>query len=291
MKNLNHKQRALLYTVDKLHEKNLASRFMIMKSLFLAMSTEKIDNVIKFYNFFPYNYGPFSNVCYTDIFSLKREGYIAEKEKRFELTEKGKTALKSINPKVILKINRVAEKFDSEKEIMGYVYRKFPAYTIKSKVLSPQEGIEQNSFQEPGLFTIGYEGRDIDFFLNILIRNAIDILVDVRKNPFSMKFNFTKNSLKNDLENSGIRYIHIPELGIEGEKRKELTSLKDYEKLFQDYEKTTIKENPEILDKIAELSKVHRVVLMCFEADINMCHRGVIARNIAHKENLKILNI
>ncbi|MDD4248859.1 MAG: DUF488 family protein, partial [Methanosarcina sp.] len=108
---------------------------------------------------------------------------------------------------------------------------------------------------------------------------------------FSMKFNFTKNKLKGYLENSGIQYLHIPELGIEGEKRKDLTTLKDYEKLFEDYEKTTIKENPKLLDKIVELSQNHRVALMCFEADINMCHRGVIARNIAHKENVEVLNI
>lgn len=287
MKNLNHRQRALLYTIDGLHERDLSSRFMIMKSLFLSSHVEKIDKLIKFYHFFPYHYGPFSNVCYTDISKLQKEGYIIEKEKKFKLTEKGKVALKGIDPKAMLKINRVVRKFESNKEIMVYVYRKFPDYTIKSKLLPPQN----DRRHEPSLFTIGYEGRDIDLFLNVLIQNFIDILVDVRKNPFSMKFNFTKNRLKNYLENSEIQYIHIPELGIEGEKRKDLVTLKDYEKLFENYEKTTIKENPELLDKIVELSRNHRVALMCFEADVNMCHRGIIARNIAQKENMEILNI
>lgn len=291
MKNLNHKQRALLYTIDKLRERDLSSRFMIVKSLFLIAHEEKIGKLIKFYSFFPHIYGPFSNVCYTDISLLQKEGYISEKEKQFELTEKGNTALKGINPKATLKIKRVVGKFDSNKEILEYVYRKFPAYTVKSKLLPPQEEKKKDLCQEPGLFTIGYEGRDIDLFLDVLIRNGIEVLVDVRKNPFSMKFNFTKNRLKAYLENSGIRYIHIPELGIEGEKRKDLTTLKDYQKLFAHYEKTTIKENPEFLDKIVGLSKNHRVALMCFEANINMCHRGVIARNISQKENMKVLNI
>lgn len=287
MKNLNHRQRALLYAIDKLHERDLSSKFMIIKSLFLSSHVEKIDKLIKFYHFFPYSYGPFSNVCYTDISKLQKEGYIIEKEEQFELTEKGKVALKGIDQKATLKINRVVGKFNSSKEIMVYVYRKFPTYTIKSKLIPLQKEEEH----EPGLFTIGYEGRDIDLFLDVLIQNAIDILVDVRKNPFSMKFNFTKNSLKNYLEKSEIQYIHIPELGIEGEKRKDLLTLKDYEKLFEDYEKTTIKENPKLLDKIVELSRSHRVALMCFEADINMCHRGVIARNISQKENMEVLNI
>ncbi|HOW13987.1 DUF488 family protein [Methanosarcina sp.] len=287
MKNLNHRQRALLYTIDKLHEKDLSSRFMIVKSLFLSSHVEKIDKLIKFYHFFPHHYGPFSNVCYTDISKLQKEGYIIEKEKKFKLIEKGKIALKGIDQKATLKINRVVNKFDSDNEIMEYVYRKFPDYTIRSKLLPCQD---VKKF-DPGLFTIGYEGRDIDFFLNVLIQNAIDVLVDVRKNPFSMKFDFTKNSLKNYLENSEIRYLHIPELGIEGEKRKDLLTLKDYEKLFENYEKTTIKDHPELLDRITELSRSHRVALMCFEADVNMCHRGVIARNITQKENMKVLNI
>jgi uncharacterized protein (DUF488 family) len=106
-----------------------------------------------------------------------------------------------------------------------------------------------------------------------------------------MKFDFTKTNLKGYLENSEIRYVHIPELGIEGEKRKGLLTLKDYEKLFEDYKKTTITENPELLDNIVKLSQNHRVALMCFEADVKMCHRGVIARNIAQKENMEVLNI
>jgi uncharacterized protein (DUF488 family) len=287
MKKLNHKQRALLYTIDKLSERGLSSRFMIVKNLFLSVNVEKIDKLIKFYNFFPHSYGPFSNVCYSDISKLQKEGYIIEKDKKFELTENGKIFLKGMDPKVTLKISRVVGKFNSENEIRAYVYQKFPGYTIKSKLLAPKEYIKQ----EPGLFTIGYEGRDIDFFLNVLTQNYVDVLVDVRKNPFSMNFNFTKNKMKGYLENSGIRYIHIPELGIEGEKRKDLLTLKDYEKLFEDYERTTIKENPELLDNIMKLSQNYRVALMCFEADVKMCHRGIIARNIAQKENMEVLNI
>jgi uncharacterized protein (DUF488 family) len=287
MKNLNHKQKALLYTIDKLHKRGLSSKFMIVKSLFLLVNIEKMDKVIKFYNFFPHSYGPFSNVCYADISKLQKEGFIVEKEKKFELSEKGKLYIRGIDKKVNLKINRVVEKFNSDKEIKEYVYQKFPDYTIKSKLLVAQEVAKQ----EPGLFTIGYEGRDIDLFLNILIQNYVDILVDVRKNPFSMNFNFTKNKLRTYLENSGIQYIHIPELGIEGEKRKHLSTPNDYEKLFEDYERTTIKENPEFIDNIVKLSQDHRVALMCFEADIKMCHRGIIARNIAQKENMEVLNI
>ena len=148
MKNLNHKQKALLYTIDKLHKQGLSSRFMIVKNLFLLVYVEKIDKVIKFYSFFPHSYGPFSNVCYADISKLQKEGFIVEKDKKFELTEKGKTYIKGIDQRVTLKINRVVGKFDSDNEIREYVYQKFPDYIIKSKLLITQKVAKQ----EPGSF-------------------------------------------------------------------------------------------------------------------------------------------
>ncbi len=40
------------------------------------------------------------------------------------------------------------------------------------------------------LFTIGYEGRGIEAFIDILIWNDSRILCDVRKNPISRKLVF-----------------------------------------------------------------------------------------------------
>ena len=41
-----------------------------------------------------------------------------------------------------------------------------------------------------------------------LIREDVKLLCDVRKNPLSMKFGFSKNQLKGILEGVGIEYIH-----------------------------------------------------------------------------------
>ena len=35
----------------------------------------------------------------------------------------------------------------------------------------------------------------------------------------------------------GIKYIHIPDLGIDSDKRQELNTMSDYNKLFEEYEK------------------------------------------------------
>lgn len=276
MRNLTHKQRALLNVVKSLAEKGNSSRFMLVKTLFLLAIEENMGRLIKFYNFFPYKFGPFSNVCYTDISILEREGFLLENEKHLSLTAKGEEAIKRTNLPVSLKIKRVVTKFNSDGEIREYVYKNYTEYTVKSEII-PHAKTENTS---SGIFTIGYEGRDIDSFLNTLIKNEINLLIDVRKNPFSMNFSFTKNKLKNYLEKTGVDYIHIPELGIDGELRENLFTIKDYYNLFKQYEVTTLAQQHEQIIRIIKLSEKHRAALMCFEANKNQCHRGVIAENI-----------
>lgn len=276
MRNLNHKQRALLKVIEKLEEKGTSSKFMLVKTLFLLANEENVGRLIKFYNFFPYKFGPFSNVCYTDLSILEREGYLMETEKHLALTMKGREAINSISSPLSLKIKRVINKFNSDYEIKEYVYKNYKEYTIKSEIIPHAEKREITS----GIFTIGYEGKDIDAFLNILIKNEITLLIDVRKNAFSMNFSFTKNKLMNYLEKTGIKYIHTPELGIDGELRESLSTMNDYQNLFKQYEATTLIDNYEYVKRIAKWGEEKRVALMCFEANKNMCHRGVIANQI-----------
>ena len=112
--------------------------------------------------------------------------------------------------------------------------------------------------------------------MNILIENNVCVLCDVRNNPLSRKFGFSKNNLKKYLGNIGIDYVHIPELGINSEKRNNLTSDEDYQNLFKDYEQS-LSSCLKHLDNIRQLlvSK-GRIALTCFEHDPSHCHRHVI---------------
>ena len=276
MRTLTHKQRVLLNVVERLAERGNSSRFMLVKTLFLLAIEENMGRLIKFYNFFPYKFGPFSNVCYTDLSILENEGYLLENEKHLALTAKGNDLIKGTNLRISLKIKRVISKFNSDSEIREYVYKNYKDYTIKSEII-PHAKKQKFS---TGIFTIGYEGKDIDSFLNTLIKNEIDLLIDVRKNPFSMNFSFTKGKLNKYLEKTGIEYIHIPGLGIDGELRENLYTIKDYQNLFKHYEATTLVQQYEQIQRIIKLSEKHRVALMCFEANKNMCHRGIIANSI-----------
>src|SRR3954469_2506621 len=65
----------------------------------------------------------------------------------------------------------------------------------------------------PDLFTIGYEGADVERFLTALKDAGVEVLADVRAVALSRKRGFSKNALKTSLEQDGIGYRHYIELG------------------------------------------------------------------------------
>ncbi|WP_455475015.1 DUF488 domain-containing protein [Bartonella sp. B30(2025)] len=128
------------------------------------------------------------------------------------------------------------------------------------------------------LFTIGYEKKSLNDYLKCLMENNIKTLCDVRKNPVSRKQGFSKTQLEKAVQSFDIKYMHIPELGIVSEKRRNLKTQQDYELLFEDYQNTTLKNNSCAIDKLYQIFLAKkRIAITCFEADVCMCHRGQIA--------------
>ena len=96
-----------------------------------------------------------------------------------------------------------------------------------------------------------------------------------------MKFGFSKTQLKNFCSSLGINYLHIPEVGIRSDQRQELKSQNDYDKLFENYIKSNLKQTITQQKEILTLLKENkRVALTCFEANICQCHRKHLAEAI-----------
>lgn len=132
---------------------------------------------------------------------------------------------------------------------------------------------------ETAFFTIGYEGVSPEAYINLLLQNSVKLLVDVRKNAFSQKYGFSKSELASILPRVGIEYLHMPELGIESEKRQSLSADSDYEELFKEYDQTTIPKQQAALDRLEALLKdKSRIAITCFEADPYHCHRSRVAK-------------
>lgn len=142
----------------------------------------------------------------------------------------------------------------------------------------------------PRTFSIGYEKRDIRQFLDLLTRNRIELLVDVRANPVSRKPSFSKSGLANSLSKSGIGYLHMPSLGIESSMRKNLKTDADYAELFR-YYRIHLSFRKEDVTELAKLGFRKRIALMCFERDHLHCHRGILAEVLERGYCLKVENL
>lgn len=246
------------------------------------------------YSFVPYKFGCFSFQSYADIRTMIKYGQIIEEKNTNEsfsdrwIKTDNNNYLDLIKKQDLLNLNLLKDLFGkyNTEDLIKYTYRKYPYYAINStvagKYLTKTELKEIEKSRPTSklkcLFTLGYEGISLENYLNKLLSNDIRILCDIRKNPLSMKYGFSKNQLKTSCEKIGIEYIHIPELGIHSAKRQELNSQKDYDKLFRNYRKTTLNKNKAAVKQVIDLlGSKSRVALTCFEANINQCHRKHLA--------------
>ncbi len=125
------------------------------------------------------------------------------------------------------------------------------------------------------IFTIGYEGKTPDEFLKVLKEAEISIVVDVRENPASRKKGFSKKTLSATLNDNGIQYRHIAELGTPKDIRVEYQNSGNIERLLEQY-RTYLTENPLNINILLDAIGNNTACIMCFEKLASQCHRLVI---------------
>ena len=114
------------------------------------------------------------------------------------------------------------------------------------------------------------------------------MLCDVRKNPVSMKYGFSKNKLQQYCKELGIFYCHFPSFGIESAQRQNLQTPEDYQKLFFTYKTNLHNRKEEINELLSLLEKYNRIALTCFESDSHFCHRSVLIDNITSQYKIPV---
>lgn len=249
------------------------------------------------YDFIPYKFGCYSYSANADMTAMVTRGFLNEDEKSFE--KKDKTDyLKQLKPADLKLLQEVKANYGkmSATALMKHTYINFPFYAIKSEAaegILTKDELEKVIKAKPKgnktvLFTIGYEGISLEEYLVRLLKNDVKVLVDVRNNPLSMKYGFSKSQLKKYCASLSIEYVHIPEVGIQSDQRQELNTQSDYDKLFAVYRKNNLSKTATSQNEILKLLKQHkRIALTCFEANICQCHRKHLAEAI---ENLPDFN-
>jgi uncharacterized protein (DUF488 family) len=239
-----------------------------------------------YYDFFPDTYGSFSFLLSQDRNRLIDLGFLVDGD-AFQL-HTNQSFFQQITMEDRLALQSLVREVGNLRgpRLIRKTYLEYPYYTSRSKIaplILKQDEYEKISqtwhFDDtPCLFTLGYQGLSIDAYLNTLLANNVSALIDVRKNPLSMKYGFSKTKLASYVRSTGMSYVHLPELGIASALRRNLDDPASYQRLFDQYYVELLPEKDEAIRRVKAIAKEQRrIALTCFEANYQYCHRHKIA--------------
>ena len=131
-----------------------------------------------------------------------------------------------------------------------------------------------NGQEHQAIVSIGYEQRNIDEFVGLLVTAGVETLVDVRLNAISRKKGFSKTALSGALATAGIAYRHERDLGNPKDNRDPFRQ--GSPEARNRYRQHLSNGASTALNQVAELASQTRVALLCFERDHTKCHRSCI---------------
>jgi Protein of unknown function, DUF488 len=139
--------------------------------------------------------------------------------------------------------------------------------------------LKSGSGGEPSILTIGHSTRPIDEFIKLLRQHGIEQLVDIRTIPRSRHNpQFNSAALAKSLEDKGVGYVHLKELGGLRHPRRDSINTGWRNAGFRgyaDYMQTA--EFEEALRRLLQLCEGKRCAAMCAEAVPWRCHRSLLA--------------
>lgn len=251
------------------------------------------------FEFLPYRFGCYSFQAAADRRKLLKQGCLAD-ESGWRLERPSLSYARAL-PKVDQ--TRISTYVAQHGTLFGddlvrHVYANYPYFAVRSEIAEQMmSGDDYRKIlaarpkkrRKSTFFTIGYEGQSIETYLNRLIENDVRALVDVRRNPLSRKYGFSKGILSSLCENFDIAYVHLPQLGIPSTHRQNLESQDDYDRLFRQYKQDVLPQSADALEQLSELlGKYKRIAITCFERNHTQCHRSCVAEAIADNAPPKV---
>jgi uncharacterized protein (DUF488 family) len=139
------------------------------------------------------------------------------------------------------------------------------------------------------IFTIGHSNLDLNSFIKLLKDNAIEVLVDVRSNPYSrFASQFNKANIQKAIQENGLKYLF---LGKELGGRPKEKEFYDPE-VYVMYSKIAV--SPRFMEGIERLItgiKKYRVAIMCSEENPVNCHRRLLVGKVLSQKGFQIFHL
>lgn len=284
---------ALLEEAGKpLHKTNL------VKLLFLLRQETCLKDESTFYDFVPYKYGPFSFALYRELEALQRDGFIVDGGNEIHLSPDAgglaRTKIDTLPETTLDAVSEIHGRYGnlSYHSLLKEVYARYQWFATRSELtnLLP-ENLPVPSRAEPAVYTSGYQDRSVDAFFDNLLAHGIEVVVDVRANPFSRKYGFAQKSMRDIAVKLGMEYRHFPSLGIPSEQRADLSDEASYFRLFEAYEREILPVRPTEIQDVADLMESRPSVLVCMEREARLCHRGRLANSVSEVSGLPIVHL
>jgi uncharacterized protein (DUF488 family) len=131
------------------------------------------------------------------------------------------------------------------------------------------------------LFTVGYEGRQLDELIAVLMAAEVELVIDIRALPLSRRRGFSKTPLGDALRATGIDYVHLRVAG--NPFRRDDDALAKYA--------AHVEASDGVVTEVAETARGKRAALLCYEADVAECHRGILAPKVAAKLRCRVRDL
>jgi hypothetical protein len=284
------RQRLLLALLESIGEEIEARQ--VQQLLFLICQQHPIN----YYHFAPVSEGVKSFELEYDLGALKVKGLLHYEDEL--LTPLLTGYVRELPEEVANDVSKTVLEFGrkAHEEIAEAIFTRYPYYAMNSDlrrgVLNQDQLDKVEAARElgisPTLFTIGYEGLHLEEYINLLIGQNVRMVIDVRKNAYSMKFGFSRHILERGLRETGIHYIHLPGLGVDSVKRHEAKTDKQWYSMFQEYYEETLPQHGTELRIIKDMiERLNRVAITCYEAAPEDCHRSYVARALQAMQGWK----
>lgn len=272
-------------------------RTRFVKLLFLMRQETPLAHLPSFYDFVPYRYGPFSFLLYRDMEILKEAGYIQIDPQIVLLTQRldeVKSEIDCLPGAMASAVTRLIDKYGktSQDALVEMVYREYPWFALNSELLERSlDAFDNVPEAQPAVYTAGYEGKSIDSFLNSLLERGMKTIIDVRANPVSRKYGFSKNRLGYLCGKLDLNYHPMPGLGIPSKNRVGLENYASYQCLLDQYEHSILSSRSDEVTALASCMGAKSSVLVCVEEDVECCHRSRLAKAVANISGLEVIHL
>ncbi|HEY2356225.1 MAG TPA: DUF488 domain-containing protein [Phenylobacterium sp.] len=141
------------------------------------------------------------------------------------------------------------------------------------------------------LATIGYERETQGAVIQRLKDAGVEVLIDVRAVASSRRAGFSKTLLAASLNEQGIGYVHLRELGTPKPGRDAARKGR-IAKMHEIFEAHMAEPAAQLeLAKATEIARGGKAALLCYEADAAGCHRTILANRIREALGCEIENL